>query len=72
MTDNMKKLMEVVSNDEQLGERLSKISDKAELIAEVKALGLDISEADRPPRPAASCRTTSCWRSQAASGAAAY
>lgn len=39
MTDNMKKLMEMVSNDEQLGERLGRIGDKAELIAEVKALG---------------------------------
>ncbi len=51
MTDNLKKLMDMVANYKQLGERLSKISDKAELIAEAKALGLDISETDLTSEP---------------------
>ena len=45
MTENVKKLFEKLSADKALAEKLSKL-EKADLIAAVKELGIELTEAD--------------------------
>lgn len=48
MTDNAKKLLELLSQDKALAEKLTKMN-KEELLNAAKALGIDMTEADFAP-----------------------
>ena len=45
MTENMKKLLEKLSADKTMAEKVAKL-EKADLIAAAKALGIELTEAD--------------------------
>lgn len=45
MTDNAKKLLQQLSRNKSLSEKLSRM-DKAELLAAAKAMGYDLTDAD--------------------------